>query len=341
MADNHENPGSADELEPMLPTERDIPPDFFDDAAPSPVVVTKPSGPPPAPAYVASSSPPRMDEPSGKSMFPWFLSAVGVLTLVAAWFVNMQPKEAPSTTAAPSPAPSPTPEPTPAADAPTPPAMLAGSGEGGAVKLKSLETSLESVTQHVKDLAAKLEGLPKPEPAPDLKPVEAKVSDLAKSVALVTPLTEKVGKIDERLETVDSGMKSLKDELEALRDEIKKSAESTVTGTAIKPAADARTLSIAQGADLFKAGKYKEAVDVFKKLEAGSPKDARVYYYAAMANGLGNGVWTGETETLVRKGIDLEKAGTPSAAEIDAAFSDLPATVKPWINGYRAYAKVK
>ena len=43
---------------------------------------------------------------------------------------------------------------------------------------------------------------------------------------------------------------------------------------------------------------------------------------------------------LVRKGADRERAGTPAAAEIDAAFADvLPAgPARDWLNFYRPKA---
>ena len=96
---------------------------------------------------------------------------------------------------------------------------------------------------------------------------------------------------------------------------------------------------MSQAVELFKAGKYKEASDVFKTVENNDPKDARVWYYAAMSRGLSTADWKGNTETLVKKGIEREKAGTPKVEEIDSEFAKLPATVKPWLDYYRKTAK--
>ena len=93
------------------------------------------------------------------------------------------------------------------------------------------------------------------------------------------------------------------------------------------------------GVDLFKAGKYKEADEVFKKLAAADPKDARVYYYAALSRGLSTSDWQGETLSTATKGAELEKAGTPKPPEVDAAFADLPANLKPWVAYFRAQTK--
>ena len=69
------------------------------------------------------------------------------------------------------------------------------------------------------------------------------------------------------------------------------------------------------------------------------PDDARVWYFTALANGLATKQWTGETEELVARGVEREKAGTPPAADIDAAFSDLTrANGKDWLAYYRRRA---
>ena len=98
--------------------------------------------------------------------------------------------------------------------------------------------------------------------------------------------------------------------------------------------------SFAQAVGLFKAGKYKEAGDVLKTTEDNDSKDARVWYLAALSRGMATNDWTADTVKLVNKGVDREKAGTPSTAEIDAAFATLtPAPVKPWFDHFRKSAK--
>ena len=56
-----------------------------------------------------------------------------------------------------------------------------------------------------------------------------------------------------------------------------------------------------------------------------------MYYYAALTHGLTTNDWQGETLTIAAKGADLEKAGSPKAPEVDAAFADLPPNLKPWL----------
>jgi hypothetical protein len=97
--------------------------------------------------------------------------------------------------------------------------------------------------------------------------------------------------------------------------------------------------SLDQGAELFKAGKYKEASDAFKKLTESNPNDARVWYYAALSRGSATKDWLGETVRMVQKGIEREKAGSPEGAKIDAAFADLNPTFKKWLGTYREAAR--
>jgi predicted Zn-dependent protease len=97
--------------------------------------------------------------------------------------------------------------------------------------------------------------------------------------------------------------------------------------------------AMGQGVDLFKAGKYKEASDVFRKLTESNPDDARVWYYAALSRGSATKDWGGETTRLVEKGIEREKAGTPDSAKIDSVFTDLNAAFRPWLDAYRKMAK--
>ena len=78
--------------------------------------------------------------------------------------------------------------------------------------------------------------------------------------------------------------------------------------------------------------KYPEADNAFKKIEASGVGDARVAYYEAFVHAMMTGDWRGEEVTrLAGKGASLEKAGKPAAAEIDAAFADLQADLKPWL----------
>ena len=94
-----------------------------------------------------------------------------------------------------------------------------------------------------------------------------------------------------------------------------------------------------QGVELFQKSRYDDALNLFSRMEQTHPNDARVWYFAALSNGLATGKWDGKTAELVQKGIEREKAGSPKPAEIDTAFRDLTtATGKDWLAGYRKSA---
>jgi len=212
-------------------------------------------------------------------------------------------------------------------------------------EVKDLKGQIDSLSGQLKGLLAKVEGLPKPPEPVDLTPVQGKIDDLSKSVATVAGLSEKVGKLDERLGGIDGEIKTVNEKVVALAEDVKKAAAApapaatTAVATTVKPEEDKTAAGLTEGAGLFKAGKYKEASDLFKKLEAADAKDARVYYYSALANGMSTGDWKNDTLTTAAKGAELEKAGTTKPADIDAAFAELPVTLKPWLTYFRKAAK--
>jgi TolA-binding protein len=218
-------------------------------------------------------------------------------------------------------------------------------GAADAEALKGVKADVDGLAKQLKELLAKFDSLPRTEPAPDLKTVQGKLDELTKAVEPLGPLSEKVGKLDERVGGLDEGLKSVRGAVADLKGEIAKVAETAKTDAAPRPAAEIATPADAaaytQGTDLFKAGKYKESADALKKLAATDPKDARVYYFAALANGAATGEWRGETERLVTKGVELEKAGAPKVSEIDNAFNALPPAaqkMKAWLDYYRKAA---
>ena len=95
------------------------------------------------------------------------------------------------------------------------------------------------------------------------------------------------------------------------------------------------------GIEQFEKKQYKEAFESFSNLAQSKPEDARVWYYAALARGFATGDWKDETEKLVMRGVEREKAGSPPKAEIDATFSGLTReTGKDWLSFYRRRAAV-
>jgi hypothetical protein len=89
----------------------------------------------------------------------------------------------------------------------------------------------------------------------------------------------------------------------------------------------------------FKQNQFQPARDALAKLRDQYPTDARVWYLSALATGFATGTWTGETTQLVTKAVELEKAGTPERAAIDAALDGLNASATQWVGFYRQQAK--
>ena len=271
------------------------------------------------------------EEPSpGTPIFPVMLGLMMLGGLALAIFVSTL-KDEPTAAAA-------TAAVTPAAPATTAaPAVddkLAGRIDGLDDQLKALQAKIDAQSKS------------KSEPPPDLKPIQSKLADLGKSVASVNGVADKVGQFESRLAALDGAVKSANDKVAALADEVKNVvADSKKTATppaavAVEPTKPADSgAALGDAATLDKAAKYKEADEARKKLVAANPKDARVYYYAALTHGLTTSDWQGEALKIAAKGAELEKSGVSKAADIDAAFTGLPDNLKPWLAFYRKAAQ--
>ena len=256
--------------------------------------------------------------------------AIAVLTGISVWIGQMSASEA-------KPA---TPPATAVASTPPAPAPI----DLLATEVKGIKTQYEGLVSQLKGIQGKLDGLPKPTPPPDLKPIQGKLDDLATSVTSLLPLSDKVSKLETQAGSVETEMKGFGDRLAGLSGAVQRiSAAKPVTiGETPKPAATPITSTPSLGAaiDLFKAGKLQEAGEAFKKLEASSPSDPRVYYYEAFINAMTTNDWQGgETLRLAAKGAAAEKTGATKPADIDSAFVDLPANLKNWLTFFRNQGK--
>ena len=184
----------------------------------------------------------------------------------------------------------------------------------------------------------------RPDYSPELKMQRERVDALDRSIAgfpaqmdSIRQKLETVSKIeDTNSSTKINGMDQRLTDLASAVDNLRNSPSSPVN--TIQNAGDLKVdrLAIAQAVDLYKNKKWSEAQDAFSKLQSIYPNDATIWYYSALANGFATGQWLGETERLVKVGLDKEKQGEPSSATIDSAFSDLtPATGKNWLADYR------
>ena len=153
---------------------------------------------------------------------------------------------------------------------------------------------------------------------------EARVQ--AKSVSAPTGDRDKVAALEAQVRT-------MRDDLAKIR----YAASKPEPVAAPRPAAD-----LGPARKLFRDRQYAAASAAFRALTSSHPDDARAWYYAALANGFATGQWRGETEDLVAKGVDRERAGTPPAAEIEASLADIPTgSGREWLSFYRQRASAR
>jgi TolA-binding protein len=184
---------------------------------------------------------------------------------------------------------------------------------------------------------------PAPSAAPlDLAPLRTKIDDLVKESQRLAPLPATFQSLRQRVDALDKGLNALHTEVAAIPKQLDASFKALKDAIASRPAPDrvnpadiARDLGVA----LFREGKYAGARDIFLALVQSFPNDARFWYFAALANGLTSGEWTGESERLVRRGLECEQGGKPKRAEIDAQFSTLTKEQgKDWLEEWRKRA---
>lgn len=197
--------------------------------------------------------------------------------------------------------------------------------------LSSLQNQAKTISERVDQLQHRLDTIPAPKPAPGLEELERRVAKVSESVADVPNLVALVAKLDDRLKAGDETLKSLRADVDGVRQALK---------AAEPPAPKVLVPDLNAGLEPFKAGRYAEALGAFRVMCLDHPDDAPVWYLGALASGLSTKQWRGETEALVNKGVEREKAGTPPSAEIDAALSGLTKeTGKDWLTFYRERAK--
>ena len=221
----------------------------------------------------------------------------------------------------------------------------ASSADGAAAPAPATVDNLKALKDEVAALGGKLDGLrtqvesmPKPHPAPDLGPLQAKVDDLATLPTVVSPLSKQVEELSTRVGTMNDALVALKAEVSSIQNGGGPRAESAPSSNPEKPVENGADFGAALKSEIasFRQGNYSQALGAFEKLQKQHPDDARVWYYSALANGLTTGKWDGKTATLVKEGVAREKAGTPDAAQIDAEFAGLTkATGKEWLDFYR------
>jgi len=223
---------------------------------------------------------------------------------------------------------------------------------------------VDGLADKLDQLQSRVEAIPKPSPPPDIEPLRSKLSSVDELSKKVDALGERLDflpkKIDKdskeiadltaKIEEAQKTMTSLRSELTARRDASTDRGNEPASRLAMKPTGAGAAASghednvamqalLTPGVEQFQKKQYKEASQEFNNLARTKPEDARVWYYAALARGFATGDWKGDTERLVMRGVEQEKAGTPPKPEIDETFKGLThETGKDWLDFYRRRA---
>jgi hypothetical protein len=191
-------------------------------------------------------------------------------------------------------------------------------------------------------LNARTHAPPAPPAPPDLAPLRTRIDHLVEESQRLSRLPTTFESLGQRVDALEKGLNTLHGDvagvpkqLDASLNALKDAMVSRSAPNQVSPADVVRDL----GAVLFREGKYPAAREVFLSLVQNDPNDARIWYFAAVANGLTSGDWTGESEAMVRRGLACEQKGKPKRSDIDAQFSTLTKEQgKDWLEEWRKRA---
>jgi hypothetical protein len=233
------------------------------------------------------------------------------------------------------------PAPQPAVAAPAPARVEDKSEYSKAEETKRLADSVTHLSDRLDHVQERLAAMPTPQPPPDLKSLQNEIDELIKDQKTLADVPARLSALDQRITTIDKAIANMR----AQGKTSSGGGPRTSISRAIQPEVASRAFDrfppgseLAQGAELFRQGKYSRALEVFKKLEGSTPDDARIWYFAALSRGLSSGQWNGECARLAEEGVEWERAGKPDSAIVDATFAELTkATGKDWLASHRKH----
>ena len=183
-------------------------------------------------------------------------------------------------------------------------------------ELARLEDRLNARTKLEDHLNARINAPPPPAPL-DLAPLRTRIDQLVEESQRLSPLPATFQSLRQRVDALDKSLNALRTEVAAVPKQIDASLNALKDAMVSRPAPDQVSpadLGRDLGAVLFRQGKYPAAREVFLTVVQNYPNDARLWYFAALANGLTSGDWAGESERMVRRGLECEQGGRPNAA---------------------------
>jgi hypothetical protein len=207
----------------------------------------------------------------------------------------------------------------------------------------TLKKQIIDLMHRVDALAERIDRMaqPKDQTPPVLHTLQLKVADLSKELGQVASVPAQVRHLNSRFDVVAQDLKTLRSQMEVIQGGQTSGSKSDLTETPAprpetKDGIEKQSPTMQLGISLLEHGQYVQAREMFLRLELSIPKDARVWYLAALAEGLTSGRWDGEAQRLAEKGIERERAGTPSTAQIDAALATTtPIRGQKWLASLR------
>ncbi len=229
-----------------------------------------------------------------------------------------------------------------------------GEGQSGAGTKVALIPAKEigTLNQQLVDLMVRVDRLgervdrivrPNDETPPIIKSLQMEIGEIFHELDKLATVGEKVLQHGSRLEILQREIQVLRSRLDSSTPSISKGL--VEKSEAINPSeplpvvnqqSSAQTDTLEQGLRLLEQGQYDSARREFQRLEATLAGDARVWYFAALAVGLASGDWNDEAKDLAERGIECERAGTPSSGVVDSTLATRgPAEGKAWLNALR------
>ena len=229
-------------------------------------------------------------------------------------------------------------------------------GVAMAEEVVAIKSRVGEIAGQLEKLGKQIESIAQSRPAavelPGLKPIEVKLAGMVEEARKIPLLIDRVDGLSGRVSAADDTLKQLQAQLRETRLAIQPVASQALASTDrnSRPGGPAATVDTAArstkavidlgpGVAAFNKGDYAAACRPFGALgqELSRRREGLVLHRAGQRSD--DKQWTGETEELVDRGVEREKAGTPPAADIDAAFSDLTRTNgKDWLAFYRRRA---
>ena len=211
-------------------------------------------------------------------------------------------------------------------------------------RIKSLSDQYNNLSDRYKQLQTRLDAVPKPTRVPDLEEKVAQVGQLSQQIEAIgkklDPLPAQLVESKKKVTELDAKLDELRKEVSAAHS--RAPADRSRDGSPVSSEKGESSIDTAlePGVSQFRRARYREAYDVFQKLEQSHPDDARVWYYAALSYGLSSNNWGKTTQSMVEQGVTREKAGQPQKSVIDSAFAGLTKeTGKDWLDFYRRRAR--